>query len=42
VGAEGVVRNGGIINQIGTNPIAIVAKQLNKPFYCIAERYDVF
>lgn len=39
VGAEGVVRNGGIINQIGTYPLAVVAKQANKPFYCISERF---
>ncbi|KAJ3274094.1 Translation initiation factor [Terramyces sp. JEL0728] len=45
VGAEGVVRNGGIINQIGTYPIGIVAKAAGKPFYCVAESYkfvDVF
>jgi translation initiation factor eIF-2B subunit alpha len=42
VGAEGVVRNGGIINQIGTNPLSIVAKQHKKPVYCVAERYSCF
>ncbi|KAJ3257093.1 Translation initiation factor [Boothiomyces macroporosus] len=38
VGAEGVVRNGGVINQIGTFPIGVVAKAAGKPFYCVAER----
>jgi translation initiation factor eIF-2B subunit alpha len=38
VGAEGVTRNGGILNEIGTLPMAIVAHHMNKPFYCIAER----
>ncbi|KAJ3311110.1 Translation initiation factor [Boothiomyces sp. JEL0838] len=45
VGAEGVVRNGGVINQIGTFPIGVVAKAAGKPFYCVAESYkfvDVF
>ncbi|KAG2176476.1 hypothetical protein INT43_005716 [Umbelopsis isabellina] len=39
VGAEGVVENGGIINQIGTYQIALVAKALGKPIYAIAESY---
>ena len=39
VGAEGVVRSGGIVNRIGTFPIALCAKQAQKPFYCIAESY---
>ncbi|KAG2184079.1 hypothetical protein INT44_009094 [Umbelopsis vinacea] len=39
VGAEGVVENGGIINQIGTYQIALVAKALSKPVYAIAESY---
>ncbi|KAI8897308.1 translation initiation factor eIF-2B subunit alpha [Globomyces pollinis-pini] len=45
VGAEGIVRNGGIINQIGTYPLALVAKAADKPLYCVAESYkfiDVF
>ncbi|KAJ3162286.1 translation initiation factor eIF-2B subunit alpha [Geranomyces michiganensis] len=36
-GAEGVVQNGGIINQIGTYQIAVVAKAANKPFYVVTE-----
>ncbi|KAJ3304088.1 Translation initiation factor, partial [Kappamyces sp. JEL0829] len=45
VGAEGVVRNGGLINQIGTLPIAVMAKVAKKPVYCVCESYkfvDVF
>ena len=38
VGAEGVVRNGGLINQIGTYPIAVMAKTCKKPVYCVCER----
>lgn len=40
VGAEGVVENGGLINQIGSYQMAIVAKAANKPFYAVAERYE--
>jgi len=39
VGAEGVIENGGIVNQIGTYQLAIVAKSFNKPFYCASESY---
>ncbi|KAK9729757.1 translation initiation factor eIF-2B subunit alpha [Basidiobolus ranarum] len=39
VGAEGVVENGGVINQIGTYQLAIVAKAANKPFYVVAESF---
>ncbi|TPX72734.1 S-methyl-5-thioribose-1-phosphate isomerase [Spizellomyces sp. 'palustris'] len=39
VGAEGVVQNGGVINQIGTYQIAVVAKAANKPFYAVTEQY---
>ncbi|ORX95753.1 alpha subunit of the translation initiation factor eif2b [Basidiobolus meristosporus CBS 931.73] len=39
VGAEGVVENGGVINQIGTYQLAIVAKTANKPFYVVAESF---
>jgi len=39
VGAEGVVENGGIINQIGTYMVAAMAKAANVPFYAVAERY---
>ncbi|KAI9355363.1 eukaryotic translation initiation factor 2B, subunit 1 alpha, 26kDa-like protein [Zopfochytrium polystomum] len=39
VGAEGVVENGGLINQIGTYQIAVVAKASNKPFYAVTESY---
>nr|KAJ3423149.1 translation initiation factor eIF-2B subunit alpha [Polyrhizophydium stewartii] len=39
VGAEGVVQNGGLINQIGTYQIAVVSKAANKPFYAVTESY---
>uniref|UniRef100_A0A2C9JGQ9 Translation initiation factor eIF2B subunit alpha n=1 Tax=Biomphalaria glabrata TaxID=6526 RepID=A0A2C9JGQ9_BIOGL len=39
VGAEGVMESGGIINKIGTYPIAICAKQMNKPFYVVTESF---
>jgi translation initiation factor eIF-2B subunit alpha len=39
VGAEGVVESGGIINQIGTYQLAIVAKMANKPFYVAVESF---
>lgn len=39
VGAEGVVENGGLINQVGTYQISILAKEANKPFYALAESY---
>eukprot|EP00948_MAST-09A_sp_MAST-9A-sp1_P003847 g3847.t1 len=38
-GAEGVVENGGIVNQVGTFQLAIVAKSFNKPFYVASESY---
>lgn len=39
VGAEGVVENGGVINKIGTNQMAVCAKAQNKPFYVVAESF---
>mmetsp|Transcript_5810 Transcript_5810/g.9683 ORF Transcript_5810/g.9683 Transcript_5810/m.9683 type:complete len:318 (+) Transcript_5810:51-1004(+) len=39
VGAEGVVESGGIINEVGTYQIAMVASLLRKPFYVSAESY---
>lgn len=39
VGAEGVMETGGIVNHIGTYQIAIVAHELKKPFYVVAESY---
>ncbi|KAJ3132451.1 translation initiation factor eIF-2B subunit alpha [Physocladia obscura] len=41
VGAEAVVENGGLINQMGTYQIALVAKAANKPFYSVTERQNV-
>ncbi len=41
-GAEVVLENGGIVNQIGTYQLAIVAKYHNKPFYCCAESYKFY
>jgi translation initiation factor eIF-2B subunit alpha len=39
VGAEGVVQNGGIINQIGTYQIAVMASYANVPLYVVAESF---
>eukprot|EP01135_Chromosphaera_perkinsii_P005095 Nk52_evm6s316 gene=Nk52_evmTU6s316 len=39
VGAEGVVENGGIVNKIGTYPIALCAKSIQKPVYAVAESF---
>lgn len=39
VGAEGIVENGGVINKIGTFPLAVVASSMNKPVYVAAESY---
>lgn len=39
VGAEGVAENGGIINEIGTYQIALVAQALRRPFYVAVESY---
>lgn len=39
VGAEGVCASGGILNKVGTYPLAICARAINKPFYVIAESY---
>jgi translation initiation factor eIF-2B subunit alpha len=39
LGAEGVCESGGIINQLGTLPLAIVAKQYNKPVYTLVESF---
>jgi translation initiation factor eIF-2B subunit alpha len=38
-GAEGVVENGGIINQLGTYQVAVVARDAGVPFYAVAESY---
>jgi translation initiation factor eIF-2B subunit alpha len=38
VGSEAVVESGGLINAVGSNQIAIIAKAFNKPFYALAER----
>lgn len=39
VGAEGIVENGGLINQIGTLNVAQLARAANKPFYCLVESH---
>ena len=39
VGAEAVVKNGGIINKVGTLSLAICAKEMNKPMYVFAESF---
>ena len=39
VGSEAVVESGGLINAVGSNQMAIIAKAQNKPFYALAERW---
>ncbi|KAH9854139.1 nagb/rpia/CoA transferase-like protein [Lenzites betulinus] len=39
VGSEAVVESGGLINYVGSNQMAIIAKAGNKPFYALAESY---
>ena len=39
VGAEAVVTNGGVINKIGTYPLAVCSREANKPFYVLVESY---
>lgn len=38
VGSEAVVESGGLINAVGSNQMAIIARAENKPFYALAER----
>lgn len=42
VGAVGVVENGGLINKIGTYPVAVMARSLNKPFYVAVESFKFY
>ncbi|TFK76474.1 nagb/rpia/CoA transferase-like protein [Pluteus cervinus] len=39
VGSEAVVESGGLINAVGSNQMAIIARAANKPFYALAESY---
>jgi len=39
VGSEAVVESGGLINAVGSNQMAIIAKAANVPFYAMAERF---
>jgi len=39
VGSEAVVESGGLINAVGSNQMAIIAKAANVPFYAMAESY---
>ena len=38
-GAEGITENGGLVNQIGTFQLALLARNFNKPFYCASESF---
>ena len=38
VGSEAVVESGGLVNAVGSNQMAVIAKAENKPFYALAER----
>lgn len=37
VGAEGVVENGGVVSEVGTYQVAMIANALKKPVYVLAE-----
>ncbi|THH05246.1 hypothetical protein EW145_g4946 [Phellinidium pouzarii] len=39
VGSEAVVESGGLINAVGSNQMAIIAKAANTPVYAMAESY---
>lgn len=39
IGAEGVAESGGVINQIGSYQVAMLAKAANKPVYVFAESH---
>merc|ERR1719422_1260143 len=39
LGAEGVVETGGIVNQLGSYTVALIAKSLNKQIYVFAESF---
>ena len=39
LGAEGVVETGGIVNQLGSYSVAMIARALNKQVYCLAESF---
>ncbi|ODM96381.1 Translation initiation factor eIF-2B subunit alpha [Orchesella cincta] len=39
VGAEAVSKNGGIINRVGTLPLAICSREMHKPMYVLAESF---
>ena len=39
VGSEAVVESGGLVNAVGSNQMAIIARAAHKPFYALAERY---
>jgi translation initiation factor eIF-2B subunit alpha len=41
VGAEAIVKTGGAVSRLGTYQIAVVAKQLGKPFYVLAEKHKL-
>lgn len=38
-GAEGVVENGGVINELGTYQLALLAQSAGKPFYVVVESH---
>ena len=39
LGAEGVVETGGVVNQLGSYTVALVARALGKPCYVLAESH---
>lgn len=38
IGADQILKNGNVVNKIGSYPLAVCAKEFNKPFYVIADK----
>ncbi len=38
IGADQILKNGNVVNKIGSYPLALCAKEFNKPFYVIADK----
>jgi translation initiation factor eIF-2B subunit alpha len=41
VGSEAIVESGGLINAVGSNQMAVLAKAENRPFYALTERCGI-
>lgn len=38
IGSDQILKNGNVVNKIGSYPLALCAKEFNKPFYVIADK----